>query len=122
MHFTNHLALPQHTAEQDFWRGYFDAAIESITPQDLTARLEVSIDYDSHYAFMPSDLQQWDGRMLIVEADGDQFVPASERTALRALYPEAETYTFEQDGHSGTLIHAREYVALYRDFLARASS
>jgi pimeloyl-ACP methyl ester carboxylesterase len=122
MRLANHLALPRHTPEMDFWRAYFDATIECITPQDLISRLELAVDFDSHYTFAHTDLDQWRGRMLIVETGGDQFFPAAERLALRALYPRAQIHTFEKDAHSGTLVHVQEYAALYRAFLDRASA
>lgn len=117
LRFANRIALPKQTPEHIFWRGYFDAAIESITPDDLTARLAVTMDFDSCCTFTPSDLDHWEGRILVVDSEGDQFFPAAERAAVRNLYPGARVHTFLGGGHSGTLDQAAEHIAVYRDFL-----
>jgi pimeloyl-ACP methyl ester carboxylesterase len=119
LRLANRLALRDGTPQHRFWRSYFDAVLDSISPEEVIARLTVTIDFDRGQAFSPSDLDGWDGAVMIVDADGDRLFNAAERAAVRDLYPAARHHTFRDGGHSGTLDNAQEYIALYRDFLER---
>jgi hypothetical protein len=66
-----------------FWNAYFDEMIDTLEKEDFLSRIQVCIDFDQNYSFARDDLLHWPGRMLIIEADNDSYVPLEEREALR---------------------------------------
>jgi pimeloyl-ACP methyl ester carboxylesterase len=57
------------------------------------------------------------GRTLILESDNDSIIPASERVALKALYPQAQVHTFIGAGHGASIIKREEYISVIGTFL-----
>ena len=55
-------------------------------------------------------IEEWKGRVLIFESDGDAFVPAAEAAALRELYPGAILHRFEGAGHFAVFSRVESYV------------
>lgn len=102
-----------------FWNGYFDELFSSrLTKADLVANFRVQHDYYRRFHFMPGDLENWPGRVLIAESDTDVLGPRLRR-ALRQTYPKAEVRTFHNGGHGTMFLRFDEYLAMVRQFLDR---
>lgn len=100
-----------------FWEAYSHEMIARLSKADLLSRYQVAIDFDAHAAFTPADLQDWPGRILILEGDNDPIADAPAREALKVLHPQAQVHTFHGSGHVASLARVDEYVAVIKRFL-----
>ncbi len=104
--------------ERAFWEAFrAELYATSLTKADVLARTRMQIDYHLNLRYGPHDLDGWPGRVLIIESDRDQNIPADVRAALRAAYPRARVHTFRGIGHSGGLTLTEQNVALILEFL-----
>lgn len=99
-----------------FWHDYFRQIIASFGKAEYESRLAVYSDFDRHYRFSSRDVPSHD--MLIIEADNDTLVSATERALLRAAYPHAQVYTFHESAHSAWVTRHEHYMQLIMGFLA----
>ena len=113
MHASIRHFLPTDTPEQHFWRAYFAATIPQFSRPMILNRLRLMIEMQQGVAAA----QAWRGPVLIVDAGADRMVPAADRAALRALYPQATCVELSDSGHVASLDNTDEYIALYREFL-----
>ncbi|GAC1358176.1 MAG: hypothetical protein NVS2B12_17320 [Ktedonobacteraceae bacterium] len=110
--YSNQLAAPG-----AFWQAYFARVIATMSKEDYLSRVRVCIDFYRNYAFTPDDLRAWSGRILIIEADNDWYVPARQRAALKALYPQARVYTFHATGHTAWANQFATFFTVIAQFL-----
>jgi pimeloyl-ACP methyl ester carboxylesterase len=108
--------------EKQFWLAYFGELASGLTREQLISGYARAIDLDLHYKFAPNDLTEWTGKILILESDNDSVVPPAERTALKALYPQAQVHTFQGAGHGASIVKRQEYISVVREFLSGRSS
>ncbi|MGA3260078.1 MAG: alpha/beta hydrolase [Bryobacteraceae bacterium] len=100
-----------------FWTAYLDELLASrLTKADLLSNLRIQHDYYRRFHFMPQDLENWPGKILIAESDTDVLGPRL-RQALRQTYPNAEVRTFHNGGHGTMFLRFDEYLAMVRQFL-----
>ena len=100
-----------------FWSAYLDELFASrLTKADLVSNFRVQHDYYRRFQFVPQDLENWPGKMLIAESDTDVLGPRLRR-ALRQAYPKAEVRTFHNGGHGTMFLRFDEYLAMVRQFL-----
>jgi pimeloyl-ACP methyl ester carboxylesterase len=112
------LIEPIPPTERAFWQAYFDELYASrITKREFTAFLNCSVDYHKNYSFVPGDLNDWPGRMLLLESDNDQYFSLPQREALKAIYPQALVHTFHNGGHTPSIAQREEYHTVLRNFL-----
>ncbi len=105
--------------KREFWLAYFNELISGLTKEEVLRSYELAIDLEQHYAFAPGDLANWPGKIIVLESDNDSVIVDSERTALKALYPQAEVHTFIGAGHAASIIKREEYISVVRAFLTR---
>jgi len=104
--------------EAELWRAYLDEAM-------ITGHLkEVSIhqnncllDLAKQPRLAANDLNEWSGRILIIESEDDPAIRASERAVLKGLYPQAEVKTFLDAGHASSILKRSEVVSTLKGFL-----
>jgi pimeloyl-ACP methyl ester carboxylesterase len=89
--------------EKTFWKDFFSWTFDSgkMDKSTLLSTSDVLVDYFQNYKFNPDDLNEWNGSILIYEAEKDKVVNEKERQNLRSLYPNAEIITLENSGHFG---------------------
>ena len=75
------------------------------------------IDFHTNFSFNPSELDRWQDRLLIINAEDDTFVGKDTSTALHSVYPTAKFHTFESGGHILSLTKHDEYFRLVTNFL-----
>lgn len=105
--------------ERTFWEAYMEEHWRYRTKKSwlINHRL-LAADFCLNSDFTPEDLQDWPGRLLLVESMTD-IVGAKSQLELRRLYPKAETYTFQGDaGHAPAITRPEEYRRMITDFLA----
>ena len=99
-----------------FWLRLFDTAVASLSKADLMSRVALAGQF-MQLSYAPGDLTTWPGRILILEANDDPLIPAAARSALRALYPQAQVHTFSGTGHSAAILEPELYAGVIRGFL-----
>jgi pimeloyl-ACP methyl ester carboxylesterase len=110
------------SVQQLFWHSYFEqGVIAKLTKEDYMSRIQVGIDFHTHATFTQNDLATWSGKLLIIEADNDTYVSVRERTALKALYPSAQVYTFARTGHAAWANQFETFYSIIAHFLQEAS-
>ncbi len=108
-------------SERAFWHVYLTEIITThFTKEWALASADCIRDYAANYVFKPTDLADWPGRILLIEADDDQAVTAQMRADFKAMYPQARVQTFHAAGHSPVITREVEYLALLRDFISQA--
>jgi pimeloyl-ACP methyl ester carboxylesterase len=109
-------ALPE--PEREFYREYFAEMVKRyLTKELIINQLRCMFDFIDNYHFRVEDLKFWGGRVLILEAEDDRGWNASERAALKELYPQANVHTFNQGGHLVGMTKRAEYDEVLSNFL-----
>jgi pimeloyl-ACP methyl ester carboxylesterase len=72
----------------------------------------------SSWATLPA----WIGPALIVETTNDPLFPPAERAILKARYPHARHYSFDDPGHTTALTRAPDYITIMRQFLSNGGT
>jgi pimeloyl-ACP methyl ester carboxylesterase len=105
------------TDRRTYWRAYFRCLINGFTRQDYLARLTVLFDYDRSVCLRLSDLADWTGHVLLVEAEADRLIRTQERSIFCVLYPEAEHVAIPGTTHTSSLETPERYLAVCRPCL-----
>lgn len=106
--------LPGDNAEQVFWRGHFAAIVAWQNRAALAARFAALADFDRSCRFASNDLAGWPGRVVIIEAGADGFIPAAERAKLRRLYPCAALFLLPGGRHADSVTDPGPQIAAIR--------
>jgi pimeloyl-ACP methyl ester carboxylesterase len=108
--------------ELAFWLAYFRELYDSdlMTRDFFVSRAKILTDYFQNYRFHLHDLDNWPGRIFIMESENDQVVSARERERLKHYYPQACVYTFGGAGHlGGGLFKVEKTVQMVKEFLCQ---
>ena len=118
LHSIQATSIPLTDADKLFWQDYFDDLYtHHLSKQHLLSRARLSHDYFSQYTFNSSDLNHWEGRMLILQSDEDEVYSEGERGAVLGTYPRAWIHTFETYSHLATVLAVEETIDILIDFL-----
>ncbi len=82
--------LPHASPQQTFWRAHFVELIQAFSQRSLRHRFWAALDYHRRYRFAPTDLAEWRGAILILEASHESMMAADDAALLRRLYPQAQ--------------------------------
>jgi len=103
--------------ERQFWKDYFEQQYDDdITKGQIVSRARIARDYFNQFTFHGTDLNYWQGRMLIIESSRDDVYDEGERGALLAMYSRAWIHTFEGYTHLSTILAHRQLAELVIDF------
>jgi len=103
--------------EKEFWDAYFHEMLSNMNKEALASLSKCMIDFGQNYIFSRDDLENWPGKILILESDDDLFFNPSERKALKELYPQARVHTFHGTGHLTLIVNREEFLSIIRNFL-----
>lgn len=110
------ISIPE--SEQDFWEAFIVEKFQlNTTKEDVLSQYKCTIDFNTNYSFLKDDLDDWPGKILIMESDDDPGFKEPVREALKALYPQAEVHTFHNAGHTPGYTDPGEYISILRGFL-----
>jgi pimeloyl-ACP methyl ester carboxylesterase len=109
--------LPGSVADRAFWHAHFAAVVGAQDRAALAARFQALADYDRRCHFTPRDLDAWPGRVAIIEAAHDGLLSATDRAALRALYPRAAVHSLSGGRHVDSVTNPRRQLAALRAVL-----
>lgn len=110
--------LPDDFEARPFWSEFLGSIADSIPKATLVAIMECMCEFICREDLAPSDLQDRDDRILIIDSDNDPSVKEDERAALHALYPGARVHTFHGTGHGSSVLEPEAYAEVVRNFLA----
>jgi pimeloyl-ACP methyl ester carboxylesterase len=92
----------------------------TLDKKDILGVLERMADFSLH-AFTPQDLSAWPGKVLLVFGENDPTTPPDVRQKLEALYPGCQVHLFAGSGHTTSVTHQAEYLAVIEAFLSQFS-
>jgi pimeloyl-ACP methyl ester carboxylesterase len=106
--------------ETEFWSAYLNEAIASgLLRKVFTHQNKCLLDLAQKPQFTSDDLNEWNGKILIIESDDDPAIPAQDRALLRSTYPQAQVHTFRDAGHVSSILKREEVFSIIRIFLYR---
>lgn len=100
--------------------GHYDKVLEAFLPglsfskRQFFNRYDVVVDW---FEATSQTSQMKTIPKLIIESDNDPLIPILLRAKLKVTYPEAQVYTFHQEGHFPYLNATEKYNAVLRGFL-----
>jgi pimeloyl-ACP methyl ester carboxylesterase len=90
----------------------------ALDKKDIIGIFERTVDY-SVRSFAAEDLSGWPGKVLLVFGDEDPATPPDVRRRLESLYPGCQVHLFVGAGHSTSVTHQDEYLAVIDGFLSQ---
>jgi pimeloyl-ACP methyl ester carboxylesterase len=112
--------MPEWSEETACLLAIFDELIGyTLDKKDVIGILERTADY-SVRSFAPQDLSRWPGEVLLVFGEDDPATPPEVRQRLESLYPGCQVHLFEGAGHTTSITHQEEYLAVIDEFLSHA--
>jgi pimeloyl-ACP methyl ester carboxylesterase len=111
--------MPEWSEETACLLAIFDELIGyALDKKDVICILERTVDY-SLRSFAPEDLSGWPGKVLLVFGDDDPATLPDVRQRLESLYPGCEVHLFVGAGHTTSVTHQDEYLAVVDGFLSQ---
>ena len=83
----------------EFWRGFYSGELEGFTREVLARRYLLTSDLVESLDWTSEAPDAWAGPVRILFSRKDAMVGSKMRSALSALYPQADTHVFQSDGH-----------------------
>ena len=108
--------------EYEFWKAYLNETIAAGRFKEVAVHQhKCLLELARKPQFMPDDLKEWHGKILIVESDDDPAIPAKDRALLKKTYPQAQVKTFSDAGHASSILRRDEAFSTIRNFLKGTS-
>jgi len=102
----------------DFYRAYLNELYTyRVDKAELISTYQCLLDFAQNTSFSADDLRGWEGELLILESDDDATFDENTRSAVRAVYPQAQTYIFHGAGHSPGTTQRDLYYKVVKEFL-----
>jgi pimeloyl-ACP methyl ester carboxylesterase len=104
--------------DRNFWKAYWYEKYSQVkTKSEVINPILAIIDYAENNTFQPDDLNDFVGKILILESDNDPAFKRPAREALKQMYPQAKVNTFIGAGHTPGYTQSDEYIHVLREFL-----
>lgn len=104
--------------EEEFWRRYFKEIVKTYDKRSIIATSRSMLDFAYNYKFDYDYLNNWQGKVLILEADDDTSFSDKQKKLLKLLYEDATVHSEHGFGHLTTFIKRNLYIGLISDFIA----
>ena len=118
-HLINKLKSTNHI-EKEFWWVYYSKAIDSgFLINVLIHQNKTLLECTMLPTFNQNDLQNWHGKVLIIESENDRVVSKKDRNNLKSIYPNGEVYTFKDAGHMSFITKRETIIKIINIFLNR---
>ncbi len=109
---------PEQAARVESFRQRLSEYMDTkLTKETLLSRVALAADFNLREPEGAQALEDFAGRVLIVDADDDRMVTAEDRRRLRETFPRALSCTFHGAGHLIPLLMAEELVEVVKAFL-----
>ncbi len=112
------MCTPELEEELLFWRAFIAETYEYhiFKKQHMYLNLRAVPDLYRRLPFDQEDLKDWPGRVMILQAEKDQYYSENEKQRLRDLYPNAQVEELVAAGQMALLADERHAIGLMRDF------
>ena len=105
--------------EFEFWRAYLNEAVASDRFKEVAIHQnKCLLELARQPQFNADDLNQWRGKILIIDSDDDPAIRAKDRVLLRNAYPQAKVQTFRDAGHASSILKREVAFSVIRNFLS----
>ena len=105
--------------EKEFFMAYVREVFQyHQTKAELMALDKVMLDMAENYVLRKSDLEGWEGHILLIGSENDPAFHPAEWDAMKRLYPQARVYTFPGKDHGPILTRRKEYLEVVRNFVS----
>ncbi len=84
---------------RDFWLPFYSEEIRRLDRRRLANRYLLTSDFVESYDWTLEAVDAWRGPVTILFSRKDAMVGSKMRTALTALYPDADTHVLQSEGH-----------------------
>jgi pimeloyl-ACP methyl ester carboxylesterase len=112
--------MPERNEETACLLAIFDELIGyTLDKKDVIGILERTVDFSGR-EFIPQDLSEWPGKVLMVFGDDDPSTPPEVRQRLESLYPGCQVHLFEGTGHTTSVTQQDEYLDVIDGFLSQS--
>ena len=109
--------------EFEFWRAFLNEAVASNRFKEVALHQnKCLLELSREPQFTAGDLDDWGGKILIIDSEDDPAIRASDRQLLRSVYPQARVKTFTDAGHSSLILKREETISVISDFLKESSA
>lgn len=102
-----------------FWRAYITETYEHYVykKQYINLNCRAIPDIYEKLPFEKGDLAAWPGKVLLFEAENDQYYPEEEKQLLKELYPNARVESIGNAGQLAMLAEERKAAQIMREFI-----
>lgn len=104
--------------EEKFWKDYFEEIVTTYKKENIKSSLQSMLDFINNYRFEYGFLDNWKGKILILEADDDTSFSDKQKKILKLLYKNAKVHTEHGFGHLTTFVKRELYINLIEEFAA----
>lgn len=111
----------QISGEKDFWKQFFKKQVKTYTKNSVESSLKRMLDFLENYSLTYEDVERWNGRVMILEAEDDHSFTDDEKKLLKDLYKNAAVHTDKGYGHLTTFVKKDLYISLIEGFLKEES-
>lgn len=103
--------------EEKFWRRYFKEIVKTYNKDSIISSSRCMLDFAYNYKFEYGFLNNWQGKILILEADDDTSFSDGQKELLKLLYKDATVNTEHGFGHLTTFVKRDLYIKLIDKFI-----
>lgn len=102
-----------------FWRAFISETYQNFVykKQYIALNCVAIPDIYERLPFDVGDLDNWQGKILLIDADGDHYYSDDEKAALRRLYPAARIEKLGSAGQFSLQADERRAIGIIRDFI-----
>lgn len=104
--------------EEKFWRQYFKEIVKTYSKESIISSSQSMLDFAYNYKFEYGFLNNWHGKILILEADDDTSFSDRQKELLKLLYKNAVVHSEHGFGHLTTFVKRDLYIKLIDEFVA----
>lgn len=101
--------------ERDMWVRNFKNF--GATKQAVFSHLETLLDYNTHFSYSSSDFEKWEGKMLLIESEDDEYFDSENFSALKQLFSNCTPYCISNCGHLYSFIRGKLIVDVILRFV-----
>ncbi len=103
--------------EEKFWRRYFKEIVKMYNKESIISSSQSMLDFAYNYKFEYGFLNNWQGKILILEAEDDTSFSDRQKELLKLLYKGAEVHSERGYGHLTTFVKRDLYIRLIDEFI-----
>merc|ERR1712137_946175 len=101
--------------EREMWIRNFKNFVA--TKQAVFSRLEAILDYHTNFSYSPEILERWQGRIILLESEDDEYFNSDDFSALSELFPNSTEHLLTNCGHLYSFVRGKIIVDIILQFI-----